>query len=246
MHPLNVIRAMGPIDAKSVGRDSLLAWMGLLPLFIALLGRAVFPPIIAGMGEAIGIDLMPYYPVMMGYVLLLVTPFMCGMVIGFLLLDQRDDRTLTALQVTPMPLRSYLIYRLAGPMLVSLVMTVVALPLAGLATGGMLPVVAGALVAAPLAPIVALSLASFAQNKVQGFALMKASGIFMWPPIIAYFVPPLWQIPFGLVPTYWAPRVYSVAEAGEAILWLYLVAGLAYQALVIAALLRRFDRVMYR
>jgi fluoroquinolone transport system permease protein len=246
MHPLNVIRAMGPIDAKSVGRDSLLWWMFLIPLFVALPTRTIFPTIIARVGEIIGVDMMPYYPVMMSYMLLLMTPFMCGMVVGFLLLDQRDDRSLTALQVTPMPLRSYLIYRLAGPMLVSLAMTVVALPLAGLARGGMLPVVAGAVVAAPLAPIVALALASFAQNKVQGFALMKASGIFMMAPIIGYFVPPLWEIPFGLVPTYWPAKVYSVAETGQAVAWLYLAAGLAFQALVVGLLLRRFDRVMYR
>jgi fluoroquinolone transport system permease protein len=32
---------------------------------------------------------------------LLMTPMLAGIVVGFLLLDQRDDQTLTALQVTP-------------------------------------------------------------------------------------------------------------------------------------------------
>jgi fluoroquinolone transport system permease protein len=246
MHPLKVIRALGPIDAKSVVRDSLLLWMALLPLFIALPTRTIFPPIIAALGEGIGLDVMPYYPLVMGYALLLMTPSMLGMVVGFLLLDQRDDRTLTALQVTPMPLTSYLAYRLALPMLVSMAMTVVAMPLAGLAGGGLLPVVAGAVAAAPLAPIVALALASFAQNKVQGFALMKASGIFLMAPVIAYFLPPPWEIPFGLVPTYWPAKLYTVAEAGDPTAWLYLLGGLGYQALVVALLLRRFDRVMHR
>lgn len=38
-----------------------------------------------------------------------------GVVTGFLLLDERDDRTLTALQVTPLPLRAYIFYRVTVP-----------------------------------------------------------------------------------------------------------------------------------
>jgi fluoroquinolone transport system permease protein len=43
--------------------------------------------------------------------LVVVMPALVGMVIGFLLLDQRDDQTLAALQVTPLTLNGYLIYR---------------------------------------------------------------------------------------------------------------------------------------
>ena len=48
--------------------------------------------------DASGAALYAPYPLA---ALLLITPVLYGMVIGFLLLDQRDDQTLVALQVTP-------------------------------------------------------------------------------------------------------------------------------------------------
>ncbi len=42
-----------------------------------------------------------------------------GMVVGFLLLDERDAHTPAALRVTPLSMRRYLAYRVSGPLLVA-------------------------------------------------------------------------------------------------------------------------------
>ena len=55
----------------------------------------------------------------MGFLPLMVAG-MVGTVVGFLLLDQRDDQTMTALLVTPLSLGDYLRYRMTLPMLVCL------------------------------------------------------------------------------------------------------------------------------
>ena len=39
---------------------------------------------------------------------LMTAPGIVGMVVGFLLLDERDERTLSALRVTPLSMRRYL------------------------------------------------------------------------------------------------------------------------------------------
>ena len=244
MHALRIIKGLGPIDAKTVGRDSLLRGMIGLPLLIALLARFVVPILARRIGEAIGFDLAAYQAKIMSAALLLIAPAICGLVIGFLLLDQRDDRTLAALQVTPLPPRAYLAYRLAAPMLLSLIMTVAAFPIAGLAGAGMPAVLLAAMAAAPLAPLIALGLAAFAENKVQGLALLKGASVLLIAPIAALFVPAPWQWALGVAPTYWPARLYWALGAGEPGRWAYLLAGLAYQALLLAALLRRFERVM--
>ncbi len=246
MQALKVVKGLGPIDARSIGRDALLRWLIALPVFVAVAVRWGLPLVVARMGELIEQDLAAFYPAIAGCALLLISPALCGMVIGFLLLDQRDDRTLIALQVTPMPLHSYLLYRLAAPMLISLAMTLVAFAVAGLLQIGVLPLLLAALSAAPLAPLVALALASFAENKVQGFALTKASGLLLIAPLIAYFVRSNWQFAFGIVPTYWPALLYWTMQAGERYALFYLLAGLVYHALLLAALLRRFNRVMHQ
>ncbi len=245
MKAVIAIKALGPIDAKSIRRDPLLRWMMFFPIFIALLVRWGVPALTLWMEHRFLFDLKQYYALLMSFVLLLV-PMMFGVVIGFLLLDQRDDKTLAALQVTPLTLNGYLVYRLALPVLLSVLMTLFVFLVTGLVKIGPIPLLIAALAASPLAPIFALFYASFACNKVQGFALMKASGIFIYPPLIAYFISSRWEWAFGLFPTYWPAKIFWVLEAGAAGAWFYLLLGLVFHAFVLAALLHRFNRVMHQ
>jgi fluoroquinolone transport system permease protein len=246
MDVLRAIKVLGPIDALSVRRDPVLRWVMALPLLIALLVRFFLPAVTVRLEETLRISLSGFYPAIAGYALLSVAPALCGMVIGFLLLDERDDRTQLALRVTPLPLTSYLAYRLALPMLMSLVVTPVTFPIAGLAEPRPDKLLLAALAASPIALLMALALATFADNKVQGFALVKASGIFLNAPLVAYFVRSEWQLAFGIIPTYWPAKTLWAFQTAEANAWLYLLAGLVYQALLLMALLRRFNKMIAR
>jgi fluoroquinolone transport system permease protein len=214
------------------------------PLLLAVLIRWGVPPLAARLMAQFQFDLVPYYPLLMSFVLLM-TPMLAGMVIGFLLLDQRDDQTLTALQVTPLTLNGYLVYRISMPIVLSLVITLIIFPMAGLVEIGFVPLLLAALSAAPLAPFYALSLAAIAANKVQGFALTKALGVLLVPPVMAYFVPTPWQWAFGLVPLYWPAKLIWLLHAGETSYWFYLLIGLLYQFLLLIVLLRRFNKAMH-
>ena len=113
-----VVRALGPIDARNVARDSMLRWLVGTPIAYALAFRWGVPVLRTWLGERYGFELTPYYPLLASF-LVLITPALIGAVVGFLLLDHRDDRTLTALQVTPLTVEGYLAYRIAVPMVVS-------------------------------------------------------------------------------------------------------------------------------
>jgi len=178
-------------------------------------------------------------------VVLLMTPMLAGIVIGFLLLDQRDDQTLTALQVTPLTLNGYLVYRISLPMALSLAITLLIFPLAGLAEIGWGSLLLAALSAAPLAPFYARVLAAFPANKVQGFALAKAQGVLLVPPLLAYFVSPPWQWVFGLIPLYWPVKLFWMLHAAEPGYLFYLMIGLLNQFLLLIVLLHRFNRTMH-
>lgn len=243
MNALRVIKSLGPIDATSVRRDALLRWIVVLPLLIALVVRFFLPVIIGRLENTLHLSLGNFYPAVAGYALLITAPVICGTVIGFLLLDERDDRTLLALRVTPLPPGSYLAWRLSLPMLLSVAVTLAALPLAGVSPG-VPSLLACALAAAPFAPLVALALAVFAQNKVQGFALVKASGVFQMAPLVAYFIKQEWQPVFGIFPTYWPAKLLWTLQAGGGKAWPYFATGLAYQLLLLFLLLRRFNRLV--
>ena len=243
MRLAGAIRGLGPIDAKSVARDPLLRWLVLVPLFIALLLRCGVPVVAVRLAERFDFQLEPYLGLIASFVVLIV-PMLAGIVIGFLLLDQQDDGTLAALQVTPLSLRGFLVYRISTPMIFSIVMTPPTVWLTGLVTMRLPDLLIVALAAAPLAPIYALMLVGFARNKVQGFALMKIAGILNWPPLIGYFLPLPWQWLVGIVPHYWPAKLFWMLEAGEHGVLPYLVIGLLYQTALVRLLLVRFDRAV--
>lgn len=235
-------QGLGALDLKSIQRDALLRSMVLLPVLVALAARLVLPLVLHRVGASLELDLVGYYPLIMSSALLLITPIVYGVIVGFLLLDQRDDGTLLALRVTPLSLRHYLGYRLAAPMLISFGLTPVALTLAGpvqLRLPELLVVVA---VATPLAPLCALALVAVAENKVQDFALVKGASVLMIAPLAANWVPFPWQLAFGLLPTYWPTHLYAELLAGAASAWLYGCGALLIDALLIGLLLRRFER----
>ena len=245
MYYLRALRALGPIDIKNTLRDPLLRWLVVYPVFLGLVLRWLTPWATTQLLERYQFDLAPYYWLVMSF-MLLTTPMVAGVVIGFLLLDQRDDQTLTALQVTPLTLNGYLAYRIMMPMTLSVAITFVVFPVANLVEIGFVPLLAAAISAAPLAVMVPLFLAAFASNKVQGFALAKGLGAVLVPPVVAYFVDSAWQLAFGVIPVYWPVKFFWELEGGAATSWIYFGVGAVYQGAVIAVLLRRFHRVMHR
>jgi fluoroquinolone transport system permease protein len=241
---IRLYRSLGPIDLKNVGRDSMLLWMPALPVLMALLARWGIPALTDLLAARFGFDLTPYYGALMSFLLPMAAMFV-GVVTGFLILDERDDRTLTALMVTPLSLNGYLTYRLSAPLVVSTVLSLVAYPLVGL-----IPLPVGTLVAIALlsgfaAPILALTFGVLAENKVAGLALQKLLGTVLFLPVLAYFLPEPLQWLAGVFPTYWPLKVFWLAAAGQPII-LPLAIGVAVNALALALLVRAFDRVARR
>ncbi len=246
MRAVAVVRALGPVDLKSVARDPLLAWMLLVPLLLGLAVRWLLPGVTAWTLEAFDLRLEAYYPLIASYLVVLLAPSIAGMIIGFLLLDERDDRTLTALLVTPLAPSVYLAYRLGIPLVACTAVALVAFPvddLVEITWQRLLPVV---IVAAMEAPLWTLALASFAENKVQGFALTKGLGLVLSLPMLAYFLGTPWETLLALVPSYWPLKAFWLAGAPSSQFWVFVAAGFALHLALLFALLRRFRRVLYR
>lgn len=237
---MQILTAFTRNDWRSVRRDSLLLYVIFVPWMMVLLVRLLLPSMARWLSQSYGIDLALYYPLLLSLFFVFQAPALFGMVIGFLVLDERDDKTLLALQVTPLPITTYAAYRLGIALVLSVVYLFLLLPLSGLMPLRLLPgLIPVAFCAALFAPLVALFLASFAGNKVEGLALLKGMGFLALIPLAAYFIPSGWQLLAGLIPTYWPVKAYWLLHEGGSY-WPYVLAGAAYQLTLIALLLRRF------
>jgi fluoroquinolone transport system permease protein len=241
-----VARALGPVDVRSVTRDPMLRWLLVLVPGFALAIRYAVPALTGWLAAELSFDLVPYYALITSFVGMMAAGLV-GTVIGFLLLDQRDDQTLPALLVTPMSLGDYLVYRLTAPTALAVPLAALAYAIAALVPLSAAQLVACAVTAAPLAVLYALFIGSMAANKVQGLALVKGVGILWVPAVIAWFVPWPWHELAGLVPHYWPLKVFWEFDAGRPLSgWAHAALGVAYQGAWIAFFARRLARVTRR
>jgi fluoroquinolone transport system permease protein len=240
----SLLRRLGPLDLRSVRRDPLLAWVAVLPIFLALLYGTFVPWLRELLLERFGFELAPYYPLIMS-TFVTAAPGVVGMVIGFLLIDERDAGVLRAIAVTAVGPSDYLLYRLVAPVAVGFVMTVLCYPLIGLTPLPLLDLLAIAAVGSLVAPPTALFLAAFAENKVAAFALVKISNTLNMMPIAAWFfdIPLQWLA--GVIPGYWPMKMLWQAAAGESYGG-YAVGGVAAAVAVSWWLMRRFRRRLDR
>ncbi len=240
----HIVRGLSGNDVKQVQRDSLLAWLVVLPVFYAVVMRFLLPFISEQV--AAHVALSDYYPLIVSYLFIAMTPVLVGAVVGFLLLDERDEQTLKALMVTPLPMSTYLLYRITAAMLLSVGLVLLVVPLVGVGQVPFLPLLLTSVVSAMAAPLTALFFVGFAENKVQGFAMMKIIGVLGLAPVVAYFIPTPWQDVLGLLfPAYLPIKAFWVISAGGALWWLYLLLGVLLQGGLLKLLMDRFSRQVY-
>ena len=196
--------------------------------------------------DAHDFDLVPYHTLITSYLIVLMIPMILGQVLGFLLLDERDDGTLRALLITPMSMEGYLAYRIGIPLLGSSAIAVGVLALAKIAPLPMVQLLPIALLYAIETPIMTLLMAGMCENKVQGFAFSKTVGNLALIPVAAYFVAPPWQYLAGVFPPYWPLKAFWLASAGASGYWATIAVGLVVHVALLAWLIKRFNRNIRR
>ncbi len=177
-----------------------------------------FYPVLLG---AIGYFLVDYIekqvspdnlaPEILSMFLILMTGYIFGALIAFTLLDDKDDFVLMSLKITPISVKSYVIVKL----IVSFIFGFIATLVITIATGFlpdatfwsiMLISFAGAL----QAPGVALIVNSFSSNKVEGFVVMKLSGLILILPVLAFFVMDWQELFLVFAPGFWPARMIQI------------------------------------
>jgi fluoroquinolone transport system permease protein len=210
--------------------------------------RFGLPPLAGWLEIQTGFDLRPAFPLFAGYAGLALVPILFAMIVGFLLLDERDRGTAMAIAVTPLSTRSYVAYRTGLPFVLAALSALVLIPASGMASAPLWALVLSVLLGACGAPLYALALAALAADKVQGFAVVKVMSALQILPVAAFFMDSPWHWVAGVVPSYWPLYAFlSATRAGGAGAFaLYWGVGAAFHVALLAGLLRRFQRVSRR
>ncbi len=237
------LRVLAPNDLRLIWRDGFLLLM-ILVLPLTCLAFRWLLPYLTGV-VAPWVELEPYYGLILAGFLVGQQPIMLGALVGILFIEERDEGTLLALQASPLSLRNFLGYRLLAAMGLSVGLTSIGVPLAGLVSVSFLELLAAAALASLAVPVVALAYAIYLKNKLQAVTAIKLVQNWAILPALLYFVPTPWQW-IGSVPgpLYYPMRLFWSAADGRAE-WGLILPGLVVPGIAILWLLRRFQRTVY-
>ena len=227
-----------PYDLKQLKGDPMLLISLMVPFILWVLMYLVFPVLDQAVMQQWNLDISPYYR-QAGVFFLMLIPMMMGMVYGFILLDERDAGVITAISVTPTGKSGYLILRMGIPLIISFILILLYLFLLRL-TGSLnlLQVILLSVVISGQSLILLLLLGAFADNKVMGLAITKASGLLLIGPLLDYGLPAPFNWTGAFSPVFWASRSLLADTASS--VWLYTGITFMFQLLLIWILFRKF------
>lgn len=188
-------------DLKLLRRDPMLLY-SVAMVFVLLL-------IVRYFKERVGV----YYP-LLALLALIFIPMILGMVPGFMMADEKEDRTIQALRVIPISSEAFLAYRLTWASIATALLTAVSPKILDVELSGRGLLALGALFVLEVW-IYGLLITVFSESRMQALTVSKVIGWFlMLPPLIRLVVvwrnlSTDWSRFTAFLPTYWLYRVFE-------------------------------------
>ena len=246
-------------ELKTILKDPMSLFMLLYPVLMLFLMGFVLPAVLERTADpdspAVRITLLISF-----VVTLVVNGYVGGALLGFSLLENRDENTLVNIAVSPIRVSGYTAFKLVYAFLFGVLSNLVLLGgmvwIAKDAYVVMMPggfriglldaltfgnILVFSLVSSLFAPTVALILGMVAKNKIEGFALMKSGGIIVMIPVLALLdaFADWKQYLLGIVPNFWPVKAFlnltlQTENPADLPFWGYMTIGTVMQLAVCA------------
>ena len=176
----------------------------------------------------------------------LMMPMIFGALIGFSILDDRDDNVLMTVKVTPLGLQRFFAFRLIMIFIFAILASIFVILFADIGGLELYEVIAISVVSALSAPLTGLFINSFASNKIEGFAIMKGFGVLIFVPLVSLFVFDFKELFFAFAPGFFPAKSVSALIRGDQFMYLsfnsYYLLGWVYGIIMNIVAYRYFSK----
>lgn len=233
-----MIKTVIKAEIKNMTRDKMYIFFAIYPIIMGTIGYFLVPYIEE---QAPG---SPWANILAMF-FIIITGYIFGALTAFTLLDDKDDNVLMSLKITPISVQSYVIVKLVVSFITGFIATIAIIYGTGFIENihfGTVLIIA--IVGALQGPGLALIVNSFSENKVEGFVIMKLSGLILIFPVLIFFVSGGYQYLLGLAPGFWAAKIIQLelvpTADGNAII--IFIVGVIYNLVVSWLLLKLYAR----
>lgn len=224
-------------EIKGILRDKMYMFFMLYPLILVLVSLWLVPYLKENASALVANIVV--------LVFIMMTAFIYGAVTGFTLLDDQDDQVLYSLRITPIKVSNYILIKLGISYLFGLTATLLVIFVTNFLDASILDIFLIAILSSLQAPIVALLVNAFASNKVEGFVVMKGSGLILLIPVAAIFITNWTELLLGIVPGFWVARMVSISLIPADYLlntYVYFLIGIVINLLFITLLYKKYTK----
>jgi len=219
----------------------MMRFMLVYPILFGIIGRYALPAI----AETSDFAIEPYADFILA-VLTMITPVAFGALIGFSILEDRDDNIIDSVNVTPLSFNQFMSFRLIMVFIFSFAACMFVIWFSDIVALSWGKIIVVAAITSLSAPLTGLIINIFSSNKIEGFAIMKLMGMIIILPVISLIFTDAKELFFGIVPAFWPAKMISAIVRGDDLVHLsynlYLWIGLGYALFSNAIIYRIFNR----
>ncbi|MDA3931145.1 MAG: ABC transporter permease, partial [Tenericutes bacterium] len=192
-------------ELKNIFRDSMYLFFMIYPIILGVIGYFLIPYLESQVSQT------SLAPEIVSMIFILMTGFIFGALTAFTLLDDKDDFVLLSLKVTPISVKTYVMFKLLISFVFGFIATIVIILTTNFLSGSSFwMILLIAILGALQAPGIALIVNSFSTNKVEGFVVMKMSGLILVLPVIAFFIQSWQEVFLIFAPGFWSARLIQM------------------------------------
>ena len=212
---------------RAVAHDGMLVVMLFAPVLIGCIFRFFIPFAVAQWH----LYFLEKYYLLFDLFLMVLTPILWCFASALTMLDEMDLGVTRHLMVTPLGRRGYLLSRLLFPVILVIPVTLGVVMFASLTSFpfGILCLMVFA--SAIMSVIPALLIVTFAENRVEGMAMGKLSGLVSFGLLVPFFSLGLEQYLFAILPSFWLAKFALTSHIGYYVMILlttFFVSSLLY------------------
>jgi len=248
-------------EMKNILRDKMTLVMLIYPIIMLFVTIFLLPALLDGIESATALKstIVAIIVILAG-----LGAFIGGALLAFLLLDHKDEHIFSSISVTSFSISGYVKFKIAYVYLLSVISTLVLIWGTQIFAGSKYIVDIGGVLFNPFSgltvfktivysivmnlymPVLGLFIAAKAKNKIEGFAYLKASGLFVAVPALLLIGPFRlgWQYFLGVLPNFWASKalltaVYPALSDGLPFT-VAIIIGIIYSVILIRLFFKNF------
>ncbi|MBN1819354.1 MAG: hypothetical protein JXR31_16550 [Prolixibacteraceae bacterium] len=224
---LKQIISVVKVDLKMIFRDKSLLFILIIPVAIILICRFGF----AKISEFVP-ALPDYYWIIVAALTAIVasTP---AYLMGFILLDERDENVDILLRIIPFPPNFVLKCRIGFMIVLGFLFSMLILLLNGLVVIPFFKTIPVSILFSMIPPILTLAIVLFSKNKIEAVTMYKGLNTFLVLPIAAFFIPAVWKYFFGILPFFWTFDVFESINSRNAFMFSFFIGILVHLVFIL-------------